>query len=747
MTPRPAVLFTLSYGAGLATGLLHFGNTLGTIAMLAAALLSGRPIVVLFTAAAMLGRASAELALVSEAERCAVRLQPGGIRLTVRLTEPVGPEGGRAQVTIVDGNCTGDLAVRWPSGSPAPAGAISRVDAIWIPRAGPAGRAGGMLVVRGVDPPRAHSSLGARLRTIMGGASLALYGTRAPLVDALMLGRRGGIDPELQDRFAQSGLVHLLSISGFHVGLIAAWVFLVARVLGARREPALVIAAATSAAYVAFLGWPAPATRAAVLAVVLARCRIRQRHVRADELLAATCLAVLVIDPWAVVDLGGWLSAAALWGATRFSRWTNGALGRTFWWQTLGSSLGATLATAPITAWSLGTVAPVGVALNFAAIPIAAVAVPGVLASLLLYPVLPWLAGPFAAGAGLALHLLEMVATFGAALPGGHAVVDPNQIGSSLPWVAALGAGLWITSDRNTVREARRRAVWVVTLVLWAGMFRASRLLAGDDGRSLTLHFLDVGQGDAAAIRTPAGHWILVDAGPAGAGADAGRRVVAPFLERQGVRALSIAIVSHAHADHLGGLPAVLSRVPAGLVVEPGASPADARYADFLQSLLDDGLRWHPGRAGERFELDGVRGTILHPVAGWRGWGEDVNEDSLVLLIEFGEFQAIFAGDAGFPAESAMAVRLRRVDVLKVGHHGSRGSTGDAWLDAIRPTVAVISLGRNDYGHPAPATLRRLAGHGAVVYRTDRAGTISVTTDGRRMTIRSREGTASYDVR
>jgi beta-lactamase superfamily II metal-dependent hydrolase len=138
---------------------------------------------------------------------------------------------------------------------------------------------------------------------------------------------------------------------------------------------------------------------------------------------------------------------------------------------------------------------------------------------------------------------------------------------------------------------------------------------------------------------------------------------------------------------------------------------------------------------------------VLHPTPGWAGWGEDVNEDSLVLLVEYGEFQALFAGDAGFPAEAAMQGRLRRVDLLKVGHHGSRGSTGDAWLDALAPQVAVISLGRNDYGHPAAATLERLRVHGVAVHRTDVEGTITVVTDGRRMTVRSRTGSAGYDVR
>ena len=747
MRSRPALLFTLCYGAGLATGLLRFGGPVGALVPLGVAVAMRQPTVVLLGAAATVGRLSGSLAWAAEAGRCAYRLPAGRVRLTVRLLEPAALEGGRVQVAPVAAGCAGEVGARWPAGVAMAAGFTSLVEAAWVPRPGPAGRAGGMLVVRGAGPPQGAPSALARLRSMLGGASRSLYGARAPLVDALMLGRRGGIDPALQDRFAQSGLVHLLSISGFHVGLIGAWVFLLARLLRARRERALILAALVSAAYVAFLGWPAPATRAAALAAIAARCRVRQRHVRADELLAATCLAVLLIDPWAALDLGGWLSAAALWGATRFSRWTDGALGRAFAWRTLGSSIGATLATAPITAWALGTVAPVGILLNFAAIPIAAVAVPGVLASLLLHPILVPLARAFAGGAGLMLHLLELVATAGAAVPGGHVLVESGRVAAVLPWIGALAVGLWVTAGRNTLREAARRAGWAVTLVLWIALARAPLVGAADGGRSLALHFLDVGQGDAAAIRTPRGHWILVDAGPAGEGADAGRRVVAPFLERQGARSLSLAVVSHVHADHLGGLPSVMKRFQPGLVVEPGADVADARYTALLGHLLEDGVPWHPARAGERFELDGVRCTVLHPIPGWVGWGEDVNEDSVVLLVEYGDFQAVFAGDAGFPAEEAVRGRLRRVDLLKVGHHGSRGSTGDAWLDALAPAVAVISLGRNDYGHPAPATLARLAAHGVTVHRTDREGTVTVLTDGRRMTVRSRVGTASYDVR
>ena len=191
-----------------------------------------------------------------------------------------------------------------------------------------------------------------------------------------------------------------------------------------------------------------------------------------------------------------------------------------------------------------------------------------------------------------------------------------------------------------------------------------------------------------------------------------------------------------------------MARLRTGLVIEPGADVADPRYTSFLARLPADGVPWHPARAGERFEIDGVRGTVLHPIPGWAGWGEDVNEDSLVLLIEYGEFQALFAGDAGFPAEAGDAGPAPAGGPAQGGtSRQPRQHRRRVARPRSRPPVAVISLGRNDYGHPAPATLERLRAHGVAVHRTDLEGTITVVTDGLRMTVRSRDGTADYDVR
>ncbi|HEX5387536.1 MAG TPA: DNA internalization-related competence protein ComEC/Rec2 [Gemmatimonadales bacterium] len=700
----------------------------------------------LLAAAATLGGVEAAVALAREAQACAVRLPAGTLSLRVRLLEPIDSAGGQVRVRPVSAGCEGDVTARWPAAHAADAGAEARVTARWIARPQWSGRGDGTLVVSGVHASGASvlaSGAAERLRSWATTAARRLYGPRAELVEALVLGRRVGLEPALRDDFAQSGLIHLLSISGFHVGLVAAWVALACRAAGMRRERALLAAAGTAVLYVSFLGWPAPATRAALLAVLAAWCRQRQRNVRANPLLSATCLAVMLIDPWAVLDLGAWLSAGALWGAATATRWSDRALGTSWGWRALSSSIGATLATAPLTAAALGTVAPIGIALNFAAIPLAAVAVPGVFASLLLLPFAPDAAASLAAGAGLGLHLIELLAAVGAAVPGGHVVTEAGP-GAAVPWLLALAAFLWGMHARTTRAEALRRWAWVGAFALWIPLALQLGRPAAYGPSDLTLHFLDVGQGDGAVLRTPRGHYVVVDAGPAGghgAGgrADAGRRVLVPFLAREGVAEISAMIVSHAHADHVGGAAAVLDRFHTDLVIEPGERYADPVYYHFLDAVAADGVPWRPGRPGDRFTLDGVSFTLLHPNPAWPHWGEDLNEDSVVLLVQYGGFRALLPGDAGLVAEHWLAGRAGRVDFLKVGHHGSRGATGDAWLDELHPKAAVVSVGtHNTYGHPSAEALARLRAHGVAVWRTDQDGQVDVVTDGATMTVQSR---------
>jgi competence protein ComEC len=743
--PRPIVLLVLCFEAGLATGLARFpAPTLVIVVLAAAGWLLHRRALAWLPAAAAIGFLHGAVARAGAREWCAARLAEGELRLPVRLIEPV--QDGVAAARPDRGFCRGTITVRVRGERLLPAGTRWLLTGRWIPALRWGGRPDGIFVARELAGLASAPSPSEQLRTWIAGTTRRLYGTRAGLVEALLVGRRGGIDPALNAAFARSGLVHLLSISGFHVGVFFGWTILLLRRLGARRGAAAGWGAAAVFLYVGFLGWPAPAARAALLCGLGAWSAGRQRHPAAVPLLAVTCLGVTLLDPWAIFDLGGWLSAGAFWGALTFTRWSDRALGEHAGWRMLFASLGATLTTAPLTAAAFGSVALVGVALNFLAIPLAAIAVPAVLASVAVAAADPRVAAWLAGGGGLGLAGLEALARGGSAVPVGTVLTTPGPE-AALPWVAVLLGVLWALGRRNTSRRAALKAGWLVGLAGLVTALPLGGVLSADPGTGLALHFLSVGQGDATLIRTPAGRWLLVDAGPADGRRDAGRAVILPFLVRQGVRKLALFVLTHAHLDHLGGAEAVLREVPPDLIVEPAEPVAEPHYLRLLDLIAERGFSWRPARAGDSLVVDGVRLLVLHPDTTWARWREDLNDDSVVLLLRYREFEAVLAGDLGERAESLVAGRAGRVDLLKVGHHGSATSSGVAWLRELGPRAAIVSVGPNRYGHPAPGALARLLAAGAEVWRTDREGTVSVTVQETTMTVRGRRGARTYSLR
>jgi competence protein ComEC len=744
--PGGALLLALAFGAGLVTGLSRFPDPLSIlIATLAAWWLLPQPPHRAVTVVLLLGMAHGRYTARDAEGHCARRLPLGEATLLLHTVEP-GLDAGR--VGVLAPSCDGVVSARWPDSVAIPAGREVTVTARWLPRPGLLARPGGTLVVRSVLSEGGGSQdVVARGRSAVTEIITRRFGARAPLVEALVTGRRGGIDPTVRDAFVGTGLIHLLAISGFHVGLLGGWLLLVLRLGGAPRHVAELAAAGATVAYAAWLGWPAPATRAATLLMGVALARARQRHPRFDGLLGVSALCVLARTPWSVVDLGAWLSFAAVAGVGWALGWSDRAIGRATWQRAIAASVGATLVTAPIVALMLGRVATVGILLNLVAIPLVAAAMPAVLLAVVLDPFTPYLAGAFATSAGVLLAALTHLALAGAGWPGASNLGAPGW-GAAGPWIVALAAALWVTHGRTTRREAGRRAVWVVAGALWWPLVTAllaTRPSAGGEG--LALHLLDVGQGDAIALRTPGGHWIVVDAGPAGTTGDAGQRVVGPYLARHGARRIEVFVLSHAHRDHVGGGASLVARFPVGLALDPGEPFAEAGYDAWLEALAVRGSRWRVAQAGDAWQLDGVTFRVLHPPKAWAHRGHDLNEDSLVLEVRYGGFRAVLTGDAGFPAESALAVAGDGpVALLKVGHHGSRGSTAESFLAAMAPQAAVISVGRNGYGHPAPVTLERLAAARVPVWRTDREGTIRVTTDGRTFTVTGSRATRTFDL-
>jgi competence protein ComEC len=255
---------------------------------------------------------------------------------------------------------------------------------------------------------------------------------------------------------------------------------------------------------------------------------------------------------------------------------------------------------------------------------------------------------------------------------------------------------------------------------------------------TIELHMIDVGQGDALALRTPGNRWILFDAGRVWNGGDAGRSSVIPYIRRRG-GAVEAFILSHPHDDHVGGAPTILDALRPGLYLDAGYAAGSATYRRSLAIALERGIPWRRARPGDSLVVDGVVLRILAPDSAWMAGMDDANDASTVVRVEFGTTRFLLTGDAEAEEEAWLvgtAGEALRADILKVAHHGSRTSTSPTFLAAVRPRVALISVGAgNRYGHPGARVVEDLAASGAIVLRTDRSGSIVVRSDGRTVSL------------
>ncbi|MDH3207569.1 MAG: DNA internalization-related competence protein ComEC/Rec2 [Gemmatimonadota bacterium] len=567
-----------------------------------------------------------------------------------------------------------------------------------------------------------------RWRDALVGRLDRLYGPRAPLVAALTLARREGLDPALRETFARVGIAHLLAISGFHVGVVAGAIFVLLFQVGLGTRRAGLGAAIFAWLYVAFIGFPDAACRAALILTAAALARARGRPAARWAALSTALLVLLVLEPHRLASPGFQLSFAGAAGLTAWSGSFARAIRRLAGpWCPLGvaisvaAGLAATLATVPIVAWHFGRVSLVGVPATLAATPLVTVGLIGALGSLILDFLSPSFASVLAGGVSVVIALLEWLATAAGGLPWASAwVTRPTVVGGVVGVIVAA-----VLARRPRVGATARRSM----TLLYAGMgVLAWPLLLTYQGRGTAeILMIDVGQGDAIALRSPRGRWLLIDAGPPATEGDPAAHPVVRMLRSRGVRRLNALVLTHPDLDHIGGAAAVLASFDVATVYDPGLPAGKQAFVDVLDAAASRSVPWRAARAGDRLELDGLTLDILYPT-GELGPDDASNASSVVIHAAFGDFDVLLTGDAYKDVDRLLAPNLtNEFEVLKVGHHGSDTSTDSLLLADIRPELALISVGRsNRYGHPATDVLTRLDGVGAHVHRTDQEGTISV---------------------
>ncbi len=302
----------------------------------------------------------------------------------------------------------------------------------------------------------------------------------------------------------------------------------------------------------------------------------------------------------------------------------------------------------------------------------------------------------------------------------------------------------------NATRYSSRRRFAALSLAValaifaW-GFFSGGPLAAAvPDGKKLEVVFFDVGQGDASLITTPSGFRVLIDGGEGEAPFNQGqdRRDIHSYLRRAGIERLDVIVLTHAHFDHLGGLIPVLEdkRIAVGEVLDSGVPHPSQYYSAFLQAVQNrKEIKYRQPRLGEFLQW-GAEVTVR--VLGPSGRKFDkLNDSSLVLKLSFGDISFLFVGDAEAEAEKKLLRQWGfslRSAVLKTGHHGSATSSSAEFLRSVNPRLAVISVGAyNRFGHPAPETIKQLTRARAKIYRTDRHGTVTVTTDGKELWVKT----------
>ncbi|KHD76096.1 competence protein ComEC [Actinoplanes utahensis] len=546
------------------------------------------------------------------------------------------------------------------------------------------------------------------------------------LLPGLVVGDTSRLDPALEADFRTTGMTHLTAVSGTNVAIVLGLVLFVVRRTRAGPLLCAVLCAIALAGFV-ILARPSPSViRAAAMGAIGLLGLAAGRPRAAVPALAAGAAVLLIADPELAADPGFALSVLATAGLLLIAPVWRDGLQRRGWpgWvaEALAVPAAAQVACGPVVAAISATVSLVAVPANLLAVPAIAPATLFGVAAAVLSPV--WPAGAeFAAWIGhWPTEWLVLVARTGARIPAGALPWPGGAVGGVL--LAVLTVAFLVAARREPVR----RLATVVALGAVLGALPVRLLASGWPPPGWLVVACAVGQGDAVVLPAGSGRAVVVDAGPEPDAVDR-------CLRRLGIRHVVVLVVSHFHADHVGGVAGVFRDREVDAVIGPDWPEPAAGRASVAESAAGAGIAVQAAGAGWAYTAGGLRLEVIGPLSPMRGTNSDPNNNSLILRAVLGGRSVLLLGDAETEEQEDLVAGIGaaglRADVLKVAHHGS-ALQSPALVEAVDPTVALVSVGRdNDYGHPNAVLLGWIAQGGARILRTDESGDVAaVAVDG-----------------
>ena len=615
------------------------------------------------------------------------------------------------------------------------------------------------------------------LQQYLGDILYQAAGKEGEVLKAIVLGDKTGLEDETKLRYQMGGILHILAISGLHISIIGMGFYRFLKKCYLGNWTAGMIALVFMIQYGMMTGGSVSVMRAVCMFLMAAGARILGRIYDLPTALAASAVLILLESPAYLYSSGFLLSFSAVFGAgiiypylekkadksgkkenrkTENKKTVNRKVKAVCKKGTAMflASLGVQLTMLPVSLYFFGEVSVAGLVLNLLVIPsVAVVLVSGLAgmlvgcfwmtgAKILIFPgkFLLWLYEMLCGAAGsLSIGNLRIPVTWVAGQPKLWQIVLYYLILGTLLFLYSK-KGKWRTGYKEKYEEMPLRMIKISGIVyraiLVAGVVVSLLVIRAWPSPDLQITCLDVGQGDGIVIQTPEGKNYLIDGGSSSK-TSTGRYQMLPFLKSRGISRIDGIFISHVDEDHISGVREILELQAQGLtsvyvssLYLPKWQDPPEKWSNLEELGRQAGVQIHTVKRGDILQSGKLKLCFLAPEDGAKG--ENVNEDGMVIQLEYAGFSGLFTGDIGEATEKDLLPYLKDVDFLKVGHHGSKYSTCSVFLEKIKPENGVISCSEtNTYGHPSSETIQRLREHGCEVAYTMMSGAVTVYTDGK----------------
>ena len=579
----------------------------------------------------------------------------------------------------------------------------------------------------------------------------------AGIFETMLLGDKSNLEDEVRIRYQMAGIIHILAISGLHISVMGIGFFDLLKKAGFGNGAAGLLALSVLFQYGILTGEGVSTMRAVCMFLLAVGARLAGRTYDLLTALAVSAVLLLLDAPANLYNSGFWLSFGAVAGLGVVAPVLSGFI-RTekrlavSVAKTLAGSLAVQLTTLPIMLRIYGEISLAGFFLNLLVLPtvsvvlvsgIAGVVIGMVSANVAVYAVLP--------GRAL-LFLYAKFCEVAAEIPFCTWIVGSPKLWQCVVYYVLLFGGIEIlghyeklfrrigTSKRgerlNKSRSALRKKKWGQAAAAGTMLVMGIGIIIYHPSGKLQITCLDIGQGDCISVQLPKGQNFLIDSGSSNK-KNIARYQILPYLKNQGIGVIDAILISHTDNDHISGVIELLDYMSEHLtsvkvknLILPQWTQPDGAYQQLVDKAQEAGVHVQKGRKGEQLKIGDAIFHFLSPENG--AAGVDTNEEGMTVELEYREFKGLFVGDIGAETEKKLLPDLEKVDFLKVGHHGSRYSTCQEFLDVVRPELAVISCSAtNTYGHPSGETIGRLEDAGAKIWYTMEDGAVTMTTDGK----------------